>query len=75
MIAHDGIPVFALVLKSSGFSFKARYVNDVHLPRFSLVYAGRRDADGTDLALYETATRSQMHCGRFKGCLPLEQLE
>ena len=34
MIAHDGIPVFALLLKSSGFSFKARYVNDVRLPRF-----------------------------------------
>ena len=35
-ITRDGIPVFALVLKSSGFSFKARYVNDVHLPRFGL---------------------------------------
>ena len=35
-IAHDGIPAFALLLKSSGFAFKARYVNDIHLPRFGL---------------------------------------
>ena len=46
VIAHDGIPVFALVLKSSGFSLKARYVNDVHLPRFDrlhhLTFCNRR---------------------------------
>ena len=36
----------------------ARYVNDVHLPRFRIA------------PLYGTATHSQMHCGRSKGFLP-----
>ena len=75
VIAHDDIPVFALVLKSSGFSFKARYVNDVHLPRFGLTSASRRDGDGTVRTLYGTATRKQGALRGFKGFLPLERLE
>ena len=52
------------------FSLKARYVNDVHLPRFGLASATRRDAAGTVRTLYETATRSQMHHGDSKDFSP-----
>ena len=56
----------------------ARYVNDVHLPRLyhdSDDNFGQTDFVIKNAVLYGTATRSQMHHGRFKGFLPLEQLE
>ena len=73
VIAHDGIPVFALLLKSSGFSFKARYVNDVHLPRFGGGRGATRPTIGRlprNAALYGTATRSLMHHGDSKDFSP-----
>ena len=56
----------------------ARYVNDVHLPRFGHDpndNFGLTDFVILNAPLYGTATRSQMHRGRFKGFLPLDQLE
>ena len=80
MITRDGIPVFAVVLKSSGFSFKARYVNDVHLPRFGgdcqirsdhfCHCQSRSDRFCQSSNLYGTATRSQMHHGDSKDFSP-----
>ena len=48
----------------------ARYVNDVHLPRFGLTSATRRDAAGTVRTLHGTATRSPMHRGDSKDFSP-----
>ena len=74
----DALPYPAFQLEISGFPFKARYVNDVHLPRFGHDpndNFGLTDFVILNAPLYGTATRSQMHRGRFKGFLPLEQLE
>ena len=73
VIAHDGIPVFALLLKSSGFSLKARYVNDVHLPRFAADCQTWSDQFCQSSNLYGTATRKQDASRGFKGFLPLQR--
>ena len=61
MITRDASPYSALLLENSQFSLKARYVNDVHLPRFGIT------------PLYGTATRKQGALRGFKGFLPLER--
>ena len=42
MITRDAFPYSALSLENFRFSFKARYVNDVHLPRFGCGVPGGR---------------------------------
>ena len=70
MITRDASPYSAFQLENFRFSSKARYVNDVHLPRFGLPAPVREDADGTVRTLYGTATRSQMHHGDSKDFSP-----
>ena len=57
--------------KFSRFPVKARYVNDVHLPRFGPASASRRDGDGTDRPYTELATRDPLgHHGDSKDFSP-----
>ena len=60
VITRDASPYFALYLENSQFSLKARYVNDVHLPRFGGAPRTSRPTIGHQprlATLYGTATR------------------
>ena len=81
VIARDASPYFALLLENYRFSFKARYVNDVHLAPLQPIAPPQilqqkvRPCVATfarlhDPVLYGTATRSQKHRGDSKDFSP-----
>ena len=70
VITRDAFPYSAFVLENFRFSFKARYVNDVHLPRFAADCQSRSDRFCQSSNLYGTATRNQMHRGDSKDFSP-----
>ena len=70
VITRDAFPYFALYQENEPFSSKARYVNDVHLPRFAADCQTWSDHFCQSRNIYGTATRGQMHRGDSKDFSP-----
>ena len=63
VITRDAFPYVAFSLKKFPVSYKARYVNDVHLPRFGGGRGATRPTIGRpsrNVVLYGTATRNPL---------------
>ena len=78
VITRDAFPVFRFDSRKFPVFLKARYVNDVHLTPLRRRSRGDAPYLGThhlrDRTLFGTTARSQMHHGRFKGCLPFKRV-
>ena len=78
VITRGRAPVSRFGFRNLTVSLKARYVNDVHLPRFGGGRGATRPTIGRpprNAALFGTATRKQGALRGVKGFLPLERLE
>ena len=74
VITRDAFPYFALCLENFRFSSKARYVNDVHLPRFDLPAPVAETATVRTDLIRNSHPQPDAPRG-FKGFLPLERFE